>query len=377
MVIGFKDAFKLVGVSVIFFCAAFVCTFFLSYYMDVITLRDEVPAELSVLYNAQVSMAQFTSAITGGVLVLIAAVMLVFYVKLYVDSHAKQLGVLKALGFSNARLAASFCLFGLSAFVGCALGFGFGYVAAPLVYKGMSIDGLPEIAVTFHYELLLGIVFAPTVLFSLIAFCFALIKLKCPVMDLIKGKESKAKAGKREDKERGFLKEVCFKTLSSKKLLTFFFAFSAFCFSAMVQMGLSMEDLTSETMGIMILVIGLVLAAVTAFMSVTALINANVKTASLMKAFGYTAAERFFSVLGGFIPFAFVGFGVGAAYQYGLLQLMINVVFADVEGVPTYEFNVPVFFITLGTFVAAYAALFAVYFVKFGKISVKEVMLEN
>ena len=115
MVIGFKDAFKLVGVSVIFFCAAFVCTFFLSYYMDVITLRDEVPAELSVLYNAQVSMAQFTSAITGGVLVLIAAVMLVFYVKLYVDSHAKQLGVLKALGFSNARLAASFCLFGLSA----------------------------------------------------------------------------------------------------------------------------------------------------------------------------------------------------------------------------------------------------------------------
>ena len=196
-------------------------------------------------------------------------------------------------------------------------------------------------------------------------------------MDLIKGKERKVKTGKREDKERRFLNEVCFKTLSSKKLLTFFFAFSAFCFSAMVQMGLSMEDLTSETMGIMILVIGLVLAAVTAFMSVTALINANVKTASLMKAFGYTAAERFFSVLGGFIPFAFVGFGVGAAYQYGLLQLMINVVFADVEGVPTYEFNVPVFFITLGVFAVAYAALFAVYFVKFGKISVKEVMLEN
>ncbi len=377
MIISVKDGFKLIGVSVVFFCAAFVCTFMLSYYMDVVSLKDVVSDQFSALYDAQVAMSKFVSVLTGGVLVLIAVIMLVFYIKLYVDSHSKQLGVLKALGFSNAKLAAGFCAFGLSALVGCSLGFACGYSATPFIYESMTIEGMPEVAVTFHYELLLGIVVAPTALFAGIAYGFAYLKLKIPVMHLIKGKESKIRLSGREDKERDFLTEVFFKTLSSKKLLTFFFAFSAFCFSAMVQMGLSMGDLSSEIMGTVILVIGLVLAAVTAFMSVTSLVNANVKTVSLMKTFGYTARERFFSVLGGFIPFAFIGFGIGAAYQYGLLQLMVNVVFADVAEVPAYEFDMPVFFITLGVFVISYAALLALYSLKLSKISVKEVMLEN
>ena len=85
MIISLKDGVKLFGVTVVCFCAAFVCTFFLNFYLDVLPLRGGVSPELLPLYEAQIATAQFCCAITGGVLALIAAVMLLFYVKLYVD----------------------------------------------------------------------------------------------------------------------------------------------------------------------------------------------------------------------------------------------------------------------------------------------------
>ena len=97
MLIGIKDGIKLVGISVVCFCAVFVCTFMLNYYLDVLPLKNDVLLEMLALYNAQLSMAKFTSAITGGVLALIAAVLLVFYIKLYIEGHAKQLGIIKAM----------------------------------------------------------------------------------------------------------------------------------------------------------------------------------------------------------------------------------------------------------------------------------------
>ncbi len=166
------------------------------------------------------------------------------------------------------------------------------------------------------------------------------------------------------------------KILGSKKLLVFFVAFSCFCFSAMVQMGLSMEDLASAAMGYMILAIGLILAAVTMIMSITSLINSNAKNIALMKAFGYTKTQRTLSVFGGFIPFAFVGFVVGTVYQYGLLKIMVNVLFADVAEVPDYNFNVPVFFITFAAFVVCYTATAALYSMVLNRFSVKKIMTE-
>ena len=85
-------------------------------------------------------------------------------------------------------------------------------------------------------------------------------------------------------KDREFLKEMSLVTLKSKKMLVFFVAFSCFCFSAMVQMGMSMEDLVNGTMGMMILIIGLVLAAVSMFMAMTSLVKSNAKNIAVMKA---------------------------------------------------------------------------------------------
>ncbi len=381
MIISLKDGLKLFGIIIVAFCAVFVCTFFLNFYMDAVAIKDTVTEAQQPLYDAQLATAKFTSAISGGFLGLIAIVMIVFYEKLYIDGHMRQLGILKAMGYSNGNIALRFWVFGLSVFIGTALGFGAGHIAMPFIYEGLTIDTL-DIDIHFHAILLIMLVVVPTVIYSLFACGYAYLALRRPVNDMLKGRvEKKTKVRKekpaKEGKERSFLVETCFKTLGSRKLLAFFVAFACFCFAAMVQMGASMKQLSTETMGLMILIIGIVLAVTTMFMAVTSLIKNNVKTVSMMKVFGYSMKECALSVFGGYVPFAFLGFAVGTGYQYGLLSLMVNIVYKNVAAVPDYSFNVPVFFITLACFIVLYTAVMAVYAFKLNKVSVKEVMLEN
>ena len=379
MVVSLRDGIKLFGISVVCFCAVYVCTFMLNYYLDVLPLKELFEGQPSfALYEAQLATARFTSLITGGVLGAIAVVMLVFYVKLYIDKSSTRLGIIKALGYSRARIALKFWVFGLSVLIGCALGFGLGWASMQFIYDGLTIEGMGEITPTFHAWLMIVLVVVPTVVFSALACLYAYISLKRPAIDLLRGKNTKANSKvKAVSSERPFLLDMCVSTLKSKKSLVFFVAFSCFCFSAMVQMGLSMENLTSATMGYMIMMIGIVLAVVSMFMAVTSLICANANNLSVMKVFGYSLRERVISVFGGYAPFAALGFALGTVYQYGLLKFMINLVFANVENVPEYNFNVPVFFVTLAAFVVACGVLMLYYTYKVNKISVKEIMTEK
>ena len=96
-----------------------------------------------------------------------------------------------------------------------------------------------------------------------------------------------------------------------------------------------------------------------------------------MKTFGYSLKECALTVLGGYHIFALIGFAVGTVYQYVLLSLMVNIVYKNVAAVPDYNFNLPVFFITLAAFIVFYEAVMLFYTIKINKISVKEVMAEN
>ncbi len=379
MIISFKDSFKFIGISIVCFCAVFVCTFFLNYYIDVLPLKDTVPQEIMPLYEAQLATAKMTCSITGGFLSVIAVIMLFFYIKLYIDNHHKEIGTFKAMGYSDLSIAKSFTLFGLSVFIGCALGFAFGWACMSPIYKSLTIEGLPVVTASFHVSLLICLVFVPTIVFTLIAFLYALIALRKPALELIKGSTGKPIKTKnsQNSKRRPFLKEMQIGTLKSKKMLAFFVAFSCFCFSAMVQMGLSMEDLMSGTMGVMILIIGIVLAFVSMLMAMTSLVNFNKKNIAVMKAMGFTKKECFTSVFSVYIIFAVIGFIIGTAYQFGLLSLMVNLIFKNVDNVPEYSFNIPVFFITLFLFVICYSGVFCIYLRKANKVSVKEIMLES
>ena len=59
MVVGFKDAAKLLGISVIACCAVFVCTLFLNFNMDIVGVKDQIQTpKIMGFYEAQVMSAK-------------------------------------------------------------------------------------------------------------------------------------------------------------------------------------------------------------------------------------------------------------------------------------------------------------------------------
>ena len=109
MVIRLKDTAKLFGITIIACCAVFVCTLFLSYNIDLAAIKDVITTEAGMaMYNAQVLMGKVIAAVSGGCLIATSVVMLLFYVKNYIGTHGKELGILKALGYSNIKIARHF-----------------------------------------------------------------------------------------------------------------------------------------------------------------------------------------------------------------------------------------------------------------------------
>lgn len=379
MIIGWKDTVKLFSISIVACCAVFVCTLFLNYNTDLTAMEHMITSPTGiVMYHAQVSMGRVTAGVTGGCLVMTSVVMLLFYVKNYIDTHGKELGILKALGYSNMKIATHFWVFGLSVLFGCALGFAAAFLYLPAFYEAQNADGLlPVMEARFHPVLLLLSVGAPSVLFAAVSVLYANWKLRGPVLDLLREKRKfKAKFGKAGADDAPFLKGLSACTLKSKKTLVFFVAFSAFCFSAMVQMALSMNKLSSETFSWMILMIGLILAFMTLFLSLSSVVKGNTKTIAMMKVFGYDQKTCSQAILGAYRPVSYIGFVIGTAYQYGLLKFVMTFVFDELENMPEYNFNFKALVITLIAFVITYELAMYLYSVRINKLSIKSVMLE-
>ncbi len=374
-------------------CAALICTMFLNYYFDMILIEDQLASEQEIImYHAQEATVRVICLVAGGCLLATSVVMLFFYIKHYIDTHKKELGILKAIGYGSWKIAVHFWVFGVSVFLGAAAGFGGAFLLMPWFYALQNKDHfLPEVLLHFHPEVFALLVILPTAAFSALAICYAGIKLKQPVMLLLKenfrtreGKNRKAAgmAGKRikektQKAEGTFVENLKRSTLRSKKTLVFFIVFASFCFSSMTQMSFSMKDLSSEMMGAMMLLIGLTLACVTLLLAITTVIRGNTRTIAMMQVFGYSQKECSQALLGGYRPVSYIGFALGTIYQYGLLKVMVDVVFRDVEGVPVYEFDVPVMLVSLVTFAIFYEAVMYYYTEKIRGISMKEIMLEG
>lgn len=172
MVVGIKDAAKLLGISIISCCAVLVCTMFLNYYMDIVSIKEQITMpQVMVFYEAQVSTAKVVCMVSGGCLLMTSVIMLIFYIKHYIDTHKKELGILKALGYSPLRIAKSFYVFGSSIFIGTITGFCGAFLIMPTFYNVQNKDKiLPEITVQFHPVLLVYMVAAPTAAFLFLLF---------------------------------------------------------------------------------------------------------------------------------------------------------------------------------------------------------------
>lgn len=382
MVIGFKNAAKLFAISVIACCAVLICTMFLNFNIDIVEIQNEITsAQVMVFYNAQVSTAKVVSAVSGGCLLMTSVVMLIFYVKHYIDTHKKELGILKALGYSDLQIAKHFWIFGSSVFIGTATGFSAAFLLMPRFYELQNADEiLPKISVHFHPILLLYLVILPTVIFAILSIFYAFFKLKQPVLTLLRENASPRIKVRRHKTDahtaHPFLTDLRRSTLRSKKALVFFILFASFCFASTTQMAFSMKDLASVMMGVMIMLIGIILACTTLFLAITTVIRGNAKTIAMMRVFGYSQKECGKALLSGYRPLAYIGFCLGTVYQYALLRIMVDIVFQDIEGVPTYKFDVPVMFISLAAFVVIYEIVMYAYARKIKKLSLKEIMTD-
>lgn len=378
MIIGIKDTAKLFAITVVTCCAVFVCALFLNYNLDIVGIKDEITtAQGIIMYDAQVATGKMVVGVSGGCLVVTTAVMLIFYVKLYIDSHGKELGILKALGYSNLNIARHFWVFGISVFLGSVLGYAGADAYMPTFYEVQNSEELlPQMTPQFHFYLVFSLLLFPAVFFMLVAVLYAYFKMKAPVISLLREMQKvKIKKVKDELKEYPFLTDLRKSTLRSRKILVFFVGFSAFCFSAMTQMAMSMDDLASESFSWMILSIGLILAFMTLLMSLTSVIKANTKTIAMMKVFGYSRKEYSRSILGGYRPVSYIGFAIGTVYQYVLLRIAVDIVFADYENMPEYRFDFKALAISLVMFVISYELITYCYSRKIGKQSVKSIML--
>ena len=382
MVIGIKDALKFIGISVISCCAVLICTMFFNFYLDVVTIKNEIMSEeIMMFYNAQVSTAKVVCFVSGGCLLVTSVIMLVFYIRYYIDAHKKELGILKALGYSDRKIAGHFYVFAVSVLIGTSAGFALSFAIMPFFYRLQNEDKiLPEFTIGFHPSIFIYFVVIPTALFALLSVVYAYIKLKMPVISLLKDNvytQSNPKKTKNEkNTDRPFIDDLKRNTLKTKKTLVFFSIFSAFCFSAMMQMSYSMIDLSSEMMAAMIMIIGIILSCVTLFLAITTVINGNTKTIAMMRVFGYSQKECCNALLGGYRPLAYIGFAAGTVYQYALLRVMVDVVFKNIENVPLYEFNFKAMLVTLICFAVIYELVMYFYSERIKKISVKEIMLE-
>ena len=106
-----------------------------------------------------------------------AVIMLAFYIRSYIETHKRELGVLKALGYSNMGIAGRFWIFGTSVFIGTGAGLVAAFILMPEFYSIQNSDGiLPEIAIGFHPSLLILFVIVPTAVFAAMAVICAFFK---------------------------------------------------------------------------------------------------------------------------------------------------------------------------------------------------------
>ncbi len=378
MIISLKDIFKMIGILIVSFCAVFVCTLFLNYYMDITAIEGQITGEMArILYNAMCNTAKVVSALSGGCLLLTSVVLLCFYIGHYVDTHKKQLGILKALGYSRFAVAKGFALFGLCVFAGTAAGYLGAHLLMPKFYEMQNAEGyFPVFDASFHPALFAALVGLPTVFFALLAVLYSFHRLRVPALSLLREAVNRRVVKAKKETELPFLTELRKSSVRQRKSLVFFITFAVFCFSSMMQMSFSMDELASVMMSVMIMGIGMTLACVTLLLATTSVMKANAKTITMMKVFGYEAKECARAVLGGYRLWAYIGFVVGTVYQYILLKLAVEVIFADMEGVPEYGFDVPALIATLAVFVVLYEGIMRVYAKKMEGLSVKEIMLD-
>lgn len=377
--ITIKQNIKLIGVIILCFCAIFICTAFMNYAIDLNAIdSSELDEMAKIIFDGQKVMSSVIVACAGGVMGAIAFIVLLFTIGRLINENQPSMGVLKALGHSEHKIALNFLKFGLSVFVGCALGFAGGYAFSPFMYSIFNNGELPNVALKFHLSVLVFLVLLPSVVFTAVAYLYALIKLKKPPLEMIY-EVKKAKIGRlsaklqSKVKQKPFLKDFKRSILLNNLTLIFFVGIAGFGFSAQIQIAFLMQKVNMDaTFSAINLVIGAAMGLVTLILALSYVLNSNKKYVAMLKAYGYSDAECGGALFGGYRIVSYIGFAIGTVYQYFFMKLMVSL-FAGAYDVEL-NFNVIGFFITVGAYLICYEVILLFYKRRISNIPLKEIM---
>ncbi|MBO5525251.1 MAG: FtsX-like permease family protein [Clostridia bacterium] len=370
--ITIKDLRKAFGLSFVVLCAVYLGALFESFRLDQLELDPSAFDELAkALYEAQLAQAKMMNIIALGVIGAFAVVTLVFSVSKYVDDNRANMGILKAIGYTDFQISVKFVLFGLNALVGGLVGYLACLATVPAFYAEMNEgSGYPAVTFSFRLSVPLFYVVVPAVAFSLLGVLFAYRKLKRSPLDLIRGTERQGKTKKMKE-GKTFLSTLRKTVLFRHGSLILFVGFAALCFGGTVQMSFSMDGFGVSPMFFwMMFLIAILLGVSVLYLAFSFLFQANKEYVSLLKAFGYSDAECVKALFGGYVSVSVIGFAVGTVYQIGIIYLIIEL-FKDVAEL-TYTFSVNGFFIALGLFVFTFAVIALYFFKKLKLLTLKK-----
>lgn len=381
--VNIKDSLKHIGVIILTFCAVFISTIFINFPLDLKMIAHLITdPQIQELYDAQIVMSGIIVACAGGVLGTVTLLVLIFAIGKFINGNSAYMGVLKALGYSDSKIALEYSKFGLSVLVSSVLAYVCGYLFSPLFYKSLSGGAFPaELTFGFHIETILILIVAPTIFFSVMSVLYAKQRLRKKPLDLINGTK-KVKINKLTQRlqlqnksgDNSFVKDLKRTMLYSNLLLIFFVGFAGFGFSAQIQMAFSMRELTPDyLMTVTLIIIGAILGAVTLIIALTFVINSNIKYIAMLKAYGYTDNECNNAMFGGYRIVAYIGFCIGTGYQYMLVKMLVSI-FENSYEMPEITFNFLGFFITLAVFALAYEIIMLLYKKRISEIPLREIM---
>ena len=380
MIVQLKDLRKAIAVVIVSFCAVFITTLFSNLYLD---LKGLDITEFNIMqkkfYDAQLIVSKFVVIITGTVLSISAAVMLIFYIKQFIDDSKHKIGILKAQGYSNNFIASKFSVFGFLVFLGSSLGYGSSHLFMPKFYESRNTDNiLSELTMNFHPQLLLIMVILPSLLFLVISIVYVLFNLNVPTINLLKQINSTNKKIRRRrfKQYKNFFKELRATVLFSNKTLLFFVIFAALSFSSMIQMAFGMRDFVDGTIRIMMMVIGVILSLSILLISLEVIANSNIKNISILNIMGFSKSECSKIVLSGYRVVAYIGFAVGTVYQYFLIRTLLKVLSKKLDSETTYNFDLISVIGSFIAFVLIYEIFILYYSNKIKDLNVKKIMME-
>lgn len=380
MIIQLKDLRKVIAVVIISFCAVFVTTLFSNFYLDLKMLDvNSLNIIQRKFYDTQLVVSKFVIIVTAVILSISAAIMLVFYIKQFIDESKHKIGILKALGYSNFFIAKKFSIFSFLVLIGSLAGFSSSFLLIPKFYESRNTGNLlSELAINFHPMLLLFLVVLPTLAFLVLSVAYVFFKLNISTSILLRRIEvNNEKFKPRKIKKNiDFLKELRSTILFGSKTLIFFVVFGAMAFSSMIQMSLGMRDFVDGTIRTMMLFIGIILSFSTLLISLEVVLNNNKKNISILRIMGYSANECTSIVLSSYRLVAYIGFLIGTVYQYFLITILLKILSKNLDNVVTYKFDFIVVLSSFILFVIIYEIFVTYYRRKIFSMDIKKIMLD-